>query len=244
MTLNFPPFTDLVAVASKLGSAGKGLKLKRCLDQAWRANSCLGDLKQAEDCCGILKEMVDRPNDDDSPHVLTTERALLTNGITLYARATSTSGQDGERGSVQLERGSMTKLQWEDHRLIVDIRNLVISHVYDARAVGSRNWHRSLFFAVEFSPGRWRPASAAHQTSFDRPAFEALSRAVPIAYQIILPKFHKRMRAVMRELSEAGDEALLQECRFDPITAFGSVHGVEAVLDMRTDGAGAVWSRE
>ena len=244
MPSNFPPFTDLLAVARKLESTSKSSKLRRYLDQAWRANSCLGDLQQTEDCCDVLRGMVGRSKADDTHQILTTERALLANGLSLYARATSTSGQNGERGSIQLEHGSMTKGQWEDHRLVVDVRNQALSHVYDARPIGSQHWHRSSFFAVEASPGKWRPASASNQTTFNKAAFEALTRATPIAFEIVKQKFFKRMRSVMQELSETSCQALLRECRFDPIDTFGSREAVQSVLDMEKAGMGAMWSRE
>ena len=45
-TSAFPTFTDLGGVADELAKRGN-VKLRAIMTQAWRAQSCLGDLSQA-----------------------------------------------------------------------------------------------------------------------------------------------------------------------------------------------------
>lgn len=54
--MTFPAFTNLAAVAEEIASHGN-VKLRAIVTQAWRAQSCLGDLRQANDCTDVLRDM-------------------------------------------------------------------------------------------------------------------------------------------------------------------------------------------
>lgn len=242
--MKFPAFVDLSAVAAELELNGKGAQLRQMLDQAWRAQSCLGDLRQSLDCCRALRAVVKR-TPGGTPQALTIERSLLATALTLYARATSTSGQQGERGSIRIEQSKVSKELWSDHEALIDVRNQAMAHVYSSRDVGSHNWHRDLFFAVEVSPGTWAPASASNQTGFHAPTLDRLERTIPAAHEIVLAKFHRRMSAVTRQVNSGGiSEALLRKHQFDPVKAFGSEEGVRMVLQGRGLGTTAFWVNE
>ena len=243
MATNFPTFTNLAAVADELASRGN-VKLRAIVTQAWRAQSCLGDLRQASDCADVLHDMLKRPTEQDTPVLLTVERSLLTNAIMLYARATSTNGDKGERGSIQLSEKKLTPEEWEDHNAILDVRNQAMAHVYGSRKLSDHDWHRSIFFAVDAGGGRWKPASASNQTSFHADTFARLERMLPVALREVKTKFHERMEAVAKVVNADVKGAALLKHVFDPVAVFGTEQAVEALLGGAGQGDTAFWVNE
>lgn len=241
MTGHFPAFTDLTAVAEELASRGK-VGLRSMLTQAWRAQSCLGDLRQSNDCVEVLREMVDRK--DDSPTLLTVERSLLANAVMLYARATLTNGPKGERGPIQLSEKKLTADEWKDHQAILDVRNQAMAQVYRARKLSEHEWHRSVFFAVDAGGGRWKPACASNQTTFHADTFAKLKRMLPVALRELKLKFHERMEAVTKAVNSEVKASTLRKSVFDPVAAFGSRGAVQALLDGEASGDAAFWVKE
>lgn len=243
MATDFPAFTDLAAVAAELASRGKG-SLRAIMTQAWRAQSCLGDLRQASDCVDVLRDMLKRPNDQDTPALLTVERSLMANAIMLYARATSTNGDKGERGSIQLSEKKLTPEEWADHNAILDVRNQAMAHVYGSRKLSNHDWHRSIFFAVDAGGGRWKPASASNQTSFHAGTFAKLDRMLPVALRELKLKFHERMKAVTKVVNADVKAATLMKHVFDPVAIFGTEEAVRVLLAGEAQGDAAFWVNE
>jgi len=243
MTMTFPAFTDLAAVAEELASRGN-VKLRAILTQAWRAQSCLGDLRQANDCAGVLRDMLKRPNEQDTPALLTVERSLLANAIMLYARATSTNGDKGERGSIQLSEKKLTPEEWADHNAILDVRNQAMAHVYRSRKLSDHDWHRAVFFAVDAGGGQWKPASASNQTSFHAETFARLEKILPVALREVKAKFHERMEAVTKMVNSDVKASGLRKHVFDPVAVFGTEEAVRALLAGEGQGDAAFWINE
>lgn len=240
--MTFPPFADLESLASTLKKNGKHGSLKKALMQAWRAESCLGDLKQAEDCCNVLRENLKRPKAEYTVEYHTIERALLTTAILLYARATHTGGKGEERGSIQLEQGLLSKEQWQDHQSLITIRNQSLAHVNPTHVVDNRFWHRVLLFAIRTASGRWRPACATNETGFHLETFQRIERMLPIASGIMLEKFQKRLKAVSNQMNEASiEERLFFENQFNPIEIFGSEAAVQRLLAGSSNATDAFW---
>lgn len=239
----FPTFTDLGALADELATRGN-VKLRAVMTQAWRAQSCLGDLRQAADCVAVLKTSSERPTSDDTPFLMATDRALMTTAILLYARATSTNGGKGERGSVQLAEKKLTPDQWADHQAILDVRNQAMAHVYSSRMLGGHHWHRDIFFAVDQGDGHWKPASASNQTSFHAPTFQKLERMLPIAHSALKENFHDRMEAVSKLINGEVRTNLLEKHAFNPVSVFGGHDGVKLLLASAADGEASYWVNE
>jgi len=242
-----PVFTDLRALADELARRGD-TKLRAQVTQAWRVQSCLGDLRQAMDCVVALKNLINRPTGEESNTLSASERALMTTAILLYARATSTGGNTGERGSIQLDKEKLTPEEWNDHTVIVDVRNQAMAHVYSSRPLDDHEWHRAVFFAVHIGEiaGRhvWKAASATNQTSFRRATLDRLERALPTAHREMKAKFQKRMDAVSKTINEELKGEALFKHVFDPVPSFGSVAAVEAVLGGAPDGEASFWFSE
>lgn len=241
--MTFPAFTNLTAVAEEIAGHGN-VKLRAVVTQAWRAQSCLGDLKQANDCMDVLRDMLKRPTEQDTPALLTVERSLMANAIMLYARATSTNGDKGERGSIQLSEKKLTSEEWLDHNAILDVRNQAMAHVYPSRKLSDHDWHRSIFFAVDSGQGRWKPASATNQTSFHADTFSKLERILPVALRELKAKFHERMDAVSKVVNADVKAATLLKHVFDPVAAFGTEDAVRIVLAGAGQADTAFWVNE
>lgn len=239
--MTFPTFTDLAALADDLTLRGASPKLRSAITMAWRAQSCLGDLRQCQDCVTLLRQSIDESRDTDTADVLVIERSLMSTAVMLYARATSTSGQHGERGSIQLEQSKMQPDEWADHCKILAVRNQAMAHVYADRDAGDHVWHRDVIFAVERPHGGWSVASASNQTSYHAPTLRRLERMVPVATLAIKAKFDKRISTVTSMLSGKVKVALLRKHAFSPETVFGSAEAVEAILGGSGKGDAAFW---
>jgi hypothetical protein len=241
--MSFPLFSDLEALAASLRDNGKHAAIKQILKQAWRAESCLGDLKQAKDCCDVLRDGLNRLPKDYTLALHTIERSLLATAILLYSRGTSTgSGKAGERGSIQLERGQLSKEQWQDHQTLLDVRNQSLAHVNPSHAVGARSWHRVMLFAVRYPNGGWRPASATNETGFHKETYERLERMLPVAREIVLKQFRKRMAAVSKLMNEAyiAEQTFIDHL-FDPVVFFGDESAVRRILEGSSNETDGFW---
>lgn len=242
--MSSPLFTNLTALADNLPKTGIYGEVRHTLVMAWRAQSCLADIKQSRDCYDVLRRVLERERSMDTADLLTTERALLTTAIMLYARATSTSGKEGERGSIQLERGRLTPEQWKDHQALLSVRNQALAHVYTSQPVGEHLWHRELVFAVE-SPSRgWKVASASNQTGFHAGTVDRLGRMLPVAHGIVKEQFYRRMAAATKRINECVPQDLLLQHVFDPVRAFGSEEAVGVVLAGQESGEASLWVNE
>lgn len=241
--MDFPAFTDLGALADELAKRGD-VKLRALMTQAWRVQSCLGDIRQAIDCMDALTALVDRPKSEDTAARLATERALMTTIIMLYARATSTSTGKGERGSIQLDKDRLSASEWADHTAIVDVRNQAMAHVYTSRSLNDHDWHREKFFAVHIGDGVWKPASATNQTGYHQATADRLSRMLPVAQRELKAKFDKRMAAVSKMINDDVKGGALFKHVFDPVPVFGSEEGVRLVLGGAPQGESAFWINE
>jgi hypothetical protein len=243
--VSLPLFTNLTLLAAELEKRSKNKQLRMSLKQAWRAQSCLGDLCQALDSCRILRDIVGRPGDQDTPELLTTQRALLSLAINLYARATSTNGQKGERGSIQLDRSKLSVAEWQDHQTLLNVRNQALAHVYSSQQLGNYQWHREMFFAVQLSNGSWKAASATNQIGFHMDTFERLERMIPVANKFVMEKFQKRMATVSAQINNNGvEQSEMLNHQFDPIATFGSKEAVARLIAGASQTTDAFWVNE
>ncbi len=240
--MTLPTFTDLGALADDLAKRGADPAIRSAITSAWRVQSCLGDLRQAEQSVKLLRKIADRERADDSQEAMTIERALMTSAVLHYARATSTSGQKGERGSIQLEQSRLTPEEWLDHTKIIDVRNQALAHVYSGRSAGDHIWHRDVFFAVESPQGTWVAASASNQTSYHGETLRRLEKMLPVAIREVKAKFDKRMAAVSRMLNGKVKTEMFRKHAFDPAHVFGSEETARAILAGRDHGDSAIWT--
>lgn len=227
----FPDFTDLRQIALALEGNAELEELRRTIESAWRAQSCNADLRQAADACDALSALRRSPRQRNSLARATTENALLATGVMLYARATATSGQRGERGSIQLDEKSLTAEQRADHTVLLEIRNRALAHVYRESPIAENFWHEDLVFAVDLAERGWKPAVGSNRISFHVPTFERLLRQISVADVLLMRAFHKRMDAMTRLINEASAPLnLFLRFRFDPVQRFGGVQAVEQIL--------------
>lgn len=244
-SLQLPIFVDLMALAESLKKNGRHGALKKMLMQAWRAESCLGDLRQAQYCSEALRALRQTSNNPTTVEAHIIEKSLLTTSLLLYARATHTSAKGEERGSISLQRGQLSDIEWSDHQALIELRNQAVAHVNPDHRTAGRAWHKQLLFAVRHTSGQWKPASASNETSFHLETFNRLQRMLPVAQTLVLKQFNKRMKAVTDEINGAIslDEALCQY-KFDPVKAFGSIEVVQRILTGSGEQTDSFWYNE
>ena len=127
-SLPIPVTVDLQKLPASLEVRGGNRRLATALRNAWRAQSCVADLGQAQSACDALDTSSSQTAFDDAT-LWQLQTGLLTSGVLLYARATSTGGSRKERGSIQLELGKLTAEQRTDHQTLIRLRNSVLGHV-------------------------------------------------------------------------------------------------------------------
>lgn len=219
-------------MAEELARNSKHQKLRAKIHQAWTAQSCIGDLTRVEDICGVINRTLGKEIEHETHDDLIVQGALLGMGINLYARATSTSGQKGERGSIQLDQGKFTVEEWAHHLGLIDVRNRALAHVYSSQDFAEHSWHKDIVFAVEEASGRWKAAASSRQSSFQRETYDRLCRMTPLAKAFVIERFQRRIAAVSGALNEEKiPAAVFRKHGFDPIEIFGSAQAVAAVLD-------------
>lgn len=240
-----PTFIDLLALANSLKRNGRHGTLKKMLIQAWRAQSCLGDLTQARYCCDKLLGLRPEATGPRNPADHAIEKSLLTTAVLLYARATHTSGKGEERGSITLQRGQLTPKQWTDHQELIELRNQVVAHVNPEHSTDERVWHKRLLFAVRHSSGRWRMASASNETSFHLGTFRRLQSMLPVAHDIVLTQFNRRISAANAQINQLElSDTFFSEMVFDPVEEFGSFAAVQRVLAGSGEQTDSFWYNE
>ena len=168
-----------------------------------------------------------------------TEFALLMSAVTLYARATRTSGSQGERGSVSIV-AKLSPAQLEDHEVLIDIRNRALAHVYSGEATADGVWHDERLFAVDCGDIGWQPASVTKRFQFNQSTFDRLLRQIPVAHALLLARFHERIHQLTDLLnrSDAATVELFESHLFNPVGLFGSIDGVWRALEARKTGSG------
>ncbi|HEX8240502.1 MAG TPA: hypothetical protein VF574_12250 [Allosphingosinicella sp.] len=222
---------DLLALAAALERRGGKRKLAGALRNAWRAQSCVADLRQAEVICETLDQLTDGLPTFGLPLLLNIQSCLLSTAILLYARATSTGGSQGERGSVQLPPSKLTPRQREDHKTLVGIRNGALGHVQTDASLAGDFWHRDYLFAKRVQPGTWGVASGSTSIGLHFEAMAILRRQLPVALGIIAARSRERIDEAMQALDETHpSEATMLRHQVDPVTWFGSVETAQTML--------------
>jgi len=229
--MGFPDFTDLRRIAAELTGNKEFDKLRKLIEQVWRVQSCITDLRQSADCCDALTTLLISPRQKQSASRATTENSLLMSGVMFYARATGTSGQLGERGSIKLDDKKLTTEQRIDHKNLLEIRNRAFAHVYRESPIASNLWHDDMVFAVDLADQGWKPAVSSSRISFHVLTFQRLLRQIPVADEFMTRIFHKRMNAMMVTMNDGSIPLeIFLRFRFDPIDKFHGVKAVELIL--------------
>ncbi|HEY0013237.1 MAG TPA: hypothetical protein VGB79_10360 [Allosphingosinicella sp.] len=228
---NLPVTIDLLALAKALERRGGKRKVVGALRSAWRAQSCVADLRQAEGICETLDQLTAGSSTFGAPSLVNIQSSLLSTAILLYARATSTGGSQGERGSVQLEASKLTPGQREDHKTLVAIRNRALGHVQTDTSIAGDFWHKDFLFAKRVQPGTWGIASGSTSIGLHFEAMTILRRQLPVALVILTARSRERINEAMQSVEETHpSEATMLRHQVDPVAWFGSLETAQAML--------------
>lgn len=222
---------QLLAIAlSKNPSAHPDLV--RSFERARRAISCAVDLEHAQDNCDALARLEPvaehKQQFDD-----TIRQALMFSALSLYTRATLTNGTQGERGPSSISYDS----PYDDmHKEIVDIRNMVLAHVYIGREVGGHEWHSARVVLVQ-DEDEWSPLSLAASSDYSPEAIETLRKLLPIATAQIKQRVEERQNIAMDRLRQsypAGETFNFDEIKFDLAEFVGGEEAAQRFWSDRT----------
>lgn len=222
-SLPFPVTVDLLKLAASLEVRGGNRRLAAALRNAWRAQSCVADLGQAQSACDALETLSSQPPFHGAT-LWQLQTGLLTSGVLLYTRATSTGGSRKERGSIQLELGKLTAEQRTDHQTLIQLRNSVLGHVELGARVAGDFWHRDFLFAKAVGVDDWQIASASTAIGFQAEVARALKRQLPVAADLVSARCRKQLDHAIVLLREAKlSDAAMRRHAVDPVDWFGSV---------------------
>lgn len=227
---SLPTFIDLRALQSKIGSFGPNRALKRHIERALRAQSCVADLSQARDCLALLHGLSPSTQPAATAAPMMIETALIVHAILLYCRATGGNNARGERGSVTVHE-QLTAEQKIDHNLIIQVRNRALVHVYSNEILADDVvWHNDVIFGV-MSGKAWDVGVASNRIQFSLALVARLDGLVPVVWDLLYRRFQDRMG----ELTDFVNAATIHRedwvaCFFDPVEKFGSEEATRNVL--------------
>ncbi len=226
---------DLEAFAGSEFIRKKIPRLKAIVRKASNTQSCYADLHQAGDFFEALRKQPVVNSDFQSQGYDAVASSLLTSAVIFYARATSTSGSKGERGSIDI-RSELDGKEREDHSLIVAVRNKAIAHVYPDHDFEEIRWHRQKIFLATRGGGL-RPASASNMISLNAHIARALDRQLPVAQKIVHEKFQNFMDKISDELrTSALPYDAYQPFIVDPKEYFQNEKVAAAIFDPPNNG--------
>ena len=219
---DLPKFADLEAMAAALGPIPQRAKLDNILKRLKRTQSCIADLSLAQHSCEALSQLGSIHTAMPPVHRTAVEHALTANAIVLYARATSTNSNKGERGSVSIN-DRLSKEDKPDHEMILDLRDKVIAHVHPGEEVADSIWHHEKVFAVEDGQG-WIPAAGTRRVQTEPATAKRLRKMIPLAQAILRVTYDRQIAALVDVLHQIGvEQSLFESHPLDPTTIFGSV---------------------
>ena len=224
---NVPAVADHGSLIDSLQGHPRYAELRGCADGARRAQSCAADLSSAQACCDALGQVDGLDPLCITPvSMFTIRHSLVSNAVVLYARATSTHSDGGERGCISIDN-RLSESELIDHRILIDVRNRVIAHVHTDESVGDSVWHQErLIVKADGLPG-----CATRRIQVDAATITRLRRMVPIANRLVRQTFHKRINRLTEAINEIHiPEALLRPHPFDAVKFFGDEAAAKEAL--------------
>jgi hypothetical protein len=232
---NLPAFVDVRLLYAEISSQPELTSLGRIIRRALLYQSCRADLAQAETCIAALKQLLQSPRKKGTIERAATESALLMQAALFYQRATAGNGQRNERGSVGIEPKLSAELI-TDHKLIVNLRNRAIAHVYHDETIGGQIWSEQSILLIEQDSG-FRPCVTTRSSQFNVEIYEALARLLPVATEILRTKASWHLDKLVEELNGNGiSYELLMKHKIDPSQFFGTLERARRVVDSASRG--------
>lgn len=233
-----PRFVDLERLAKELSGDARYRRIATVIRKASLVQSCIADIAQAQSSLEALTQLIASPRKRGTIVRSATENALLFQTVVLYARATATSGQSGERGSISI-REKLDDGQRADHSVLVDLRNRVVAHVYSDEAVAGDVWHKQALYLVETNQG-WKTASAVLRMQVSQATLDRLARLLPVAHALLVARFYEHTNKITDLMNQHGVSiATFDLCLFDAVAFYGSESEVRKSLATMDKGHGA-----
>ncbi|MBN8848768.1 MAG: hypothetical protein J0I73_11820 [Sphingomonas sp.] len=225
-----PKILDLLRLASDLRARGTHGSFTGPLRKAATAQSCLADLRQAGHCCEVFRSTEHPGREDEySAAHRTVQQSLLMMAVSLYSRATHSTGQYGERGAIQVSSRLPPQLL-ADHAAVVALRNKAMAHVYFAEDHEDGVWHDQFLFAIQDLEKGWLPGSATRTTQTRPKTLLRLERLIPEAGGILSRQFQKHLQTAMNAFNAASVDVNLADYTDNAEEYFPSESFARAIL--------------
>lgn len=192
---------------------------------------CCADLRLAAASIEALVELRASPRNKDRPSRAATEFALLATAIHLYARATEIQAEGAERGASKIS-ANLTPQQRIDHDELIAARHHGLTHItYNETVLGGEVWNEARPIIVE-EHQRWRVGFPTRMVQFRPATFEAITRQLPVALNVLEARFQRRLNAFLQALEQApGWSRIVAAHGVDPADVFGSQAATTAATE-------------
>ncbi|HEX8643333.1 MAG TPA: hypothetical protein VF702_05400 [Allosphingosinicella sp.] len=230
-------FSDMAKVTTELSRRREFEHLSDLLQSAAKVSACVADLRVAAESLATLEELMGSPRGLNRPSRRMTEFALLATAVNFYVRATALAARRGERGCSNIEK-QLDEDQLADHRSIVAIRHLGLTHVTPNVEVDDDIvWYEQWPLAFQLEEG-WKIGFATRHVQFRQKLYEQLARQTPVAIRILDDRLQARISRFGREFDKVpGGESLLRRHALDPTAVFGSEAAAkQAIAPLREGG--------
>lgn len=241
--MTLPRVASLEAIAQAIADPNNRTRLTDMIRRMKVAQSCVADLTLASHTIEALVELM-RTGWQLSPvHSVAAEHAMIANAVLLYARATSTHGSVGERGSISIE-DRLSSEDRADHRRLLALRNRALAHVYSEELFGENVWHQESAIALD-NGYSWVPLVASVRVQVEPETIATLAGLLPKAIALVRDTYQKSNERVVNEMHRIGVTQQEFEAQLiDPISLFGSEEEATLALSresqMRGQSAGVI----
>ena len=221
---------NLSAFAERLLREKRKVALAFTIKNAVDSRSLQVDLIFSLEACDALAFSLDNRMDQPADFRETSEAALMSYIVLLYARATKTESEVRKQYD---PRSRFTAAELKVHKELCDLRDNAVAHFGTGGSyVG--DWVRELAVmdVVDFVA---RPAIITRRLIVDRPLLTRARAQITRALEIIRPVCVKRMKALTDEIDKecAADPEFYKEVHQHPLNAVLFLGGEEQAARMR-----------
>lgn len=216
-----PVFVDIQSLGEALEKEVGKTKLTKAIRLALLYQSCHADLRIAADGLRALLQLIPSPRKIGTPERMATETALLMQSVILFVRATTGKGGMGQRGSINIVSKLDSGLQ-SAHKLILNVRNRALAHVYHGEKFGERIWSEQAILLMEKGDS-FHPMATTRTAQVDQEVINSLGRLLPAATEIVSNGSRDYLNKVVESLNQQRIELSDMDAhKVDPTLFFGS----------------------
>lgn len=221
---------NLSALATRLLSEGRKLDLASKIKGVVDSRSIEVDLMIAFEACDALSYSLDHPMNQPERFRETSEAALMSYIVLLYARATKTDSNERKQYD---PRAKFTPEQKDIHKELCDLRDHAVAH-FGFGGSYNGDWVREVAI-LDVADFAARPATMTRRLVVDRALLSRARVQISTALELIRPVCVKRMNYMTEAIDReaARDPDFYKEIHQHPLNAAIFLGGQEQAEQMR-----------